>query len=308
MEIYIGVIIKMDFIDSHCHIRCDGNFEENLTELKKIMKKNNIDKSVLFIDPFISKFECSKSSENCFHYCHVTDKLNKKNELAILCSKCNDILYSGTDPYNYYNKKLFDSINDSSFYLFLMLSISNITMDNTIQKFKYLYGNKIRGLKLYTGLSDLILNDVNLFDYDLPLLIHTGKADNQNPKNMINFLKKYKGYIILAHYARFSPEIVDLIKQSDNIYIDTSPASYIFNMYLIGEKKRGLFDYKNIYKPEDLYYKALDLYGVDKLVFGSDYPFSEMDDEIKIIKNLILTESEYNKITNGNIMKILRSK
>lgn len=296
----------MGIIDSHCHIACKGNIKQNLDKLKIEMNQYDINKSIIFIDPFVKEFTCPNESKNDFHYCHVSDILDKQRNLSIICDKCNKQIYYGYDPFFLYNQQLFNQVDDNMFYLFLTLSISNNTMNFMLEQFKELYEDKLRGLKLYTGLSDVTLNNIRKLDSNLPLLIHTGKAYNQDPKNMINFLKNYKGFIILAHYARFCPEIVDLVKHYDNIYIDTSPSAYIFNEYLSGIKKKGLFDYNHINKPEDLYYKALDLFGIDKLIFGSDYPFSNIGDEIQLLNKINLTENEYDKLTNKNIMKILK--
>ena len=306
MVIYIGVINNLNIIDAHCHISVNGNFNQNLDQLKVDMKKNGINKAILFIDPFVKEFTCPKESKDNFHYCHISDKSQDLSKLSIFCDKCEKHIYYGDDPYDKYNKKLFEEVNDSMFYLFLMLSISNNTINNNIDKFKYLHGYKICGLKLYTGLTDVTLNNLKNLNSHLPLLIHTGKAFNQDPKNMIKFLKSYKGYIILAHYARFCPEVVELVKAYDNIYVDTSPSAYIYKEYINRVKKRGLFDYKGIDKPEDLYYKALELFGIDKLIFGSDYPFSSLDNEVELLKRVKLTETEFDKITNKNITKILR--
>lgn len=306
MEIFIGVINRVELIDCHCHVTADKNLDKNISNLEYCMKKNNVSKSILFIDPFTREFNCKNSSIKQFHYCHVTDK--NENTISIMCDCCKKTIYKGDDPFYTYNKLLFDNVSNDKFYLFLMLSISNLTMNKNIKYFEDLYGNKLRGLKLYTGLSDLTLNEVEKLDSDLPLLIHTGKTYNQNPTNMIKFLKKYKGNIILAHYGRYSPEIVDIVRNSDNIYVDTSPTSYIYNIYLTQENKRGLFDYEKINCAEDMYYKALELYGIDKMIFGSDYPFSKMEDEISVLNSVNLTKNEYNKITNKNIIKVLGRK
>ena len=76
--------------------------------------------------------------------------------------------------------------------------------------------------------------------------------------------------------------------------------------YLSNEKKCGLFDYNNISCPEDLYYKAIELYGIDKIIFGSDYPFSNLSDEISLLNNLKLSDDEYKKIAYKNLMKVLK--
>ena len=296
----------MNIFDGHCHIKCDENLEKNIIALKKEMMVNKINKAVLFADPFVDEFKCINSTEKEFHYCHTTDQFNINNDLSIKCDVCNKIIYHGNDPFNEYNKMLFNKVDDEMFDLFLLLSVSNKTINKNIDEFCNLYGDKVKGLKLCTGLSDLVLNDLDEIKSNLPLIIHTGKPFNQTPQNMINFLKKYKGYIVLAHYARFNPEIVELVKKSDNIYVDTSPSYYIYMNYLSNEKKCGLFDYNNISCPEDLYYKAIELYGIDKIIFGSDYPFSNLSDEISLLNNLKLSDDEYKKIAYKNLMKVLK--
>lgn len=181
-------------------------------------------------------------------------------------------------------------------------------VNNTIKDEIEMYCKSVYGLKIYTGLSEKKLNELEEFEYELPLLIHTGIQQNQNPKYMIEFLKKYKGYVILAHYARFCPETVDFIKNSSNIFIDTSPSNYLYKKFVKNQKKGGLFDKSDIISPESLYYKAIELYGIDKIIFGTDYPFSSREDEIDILNNLKLSNDEIDSITYKNIKKVLGGK
>lgn len=284
-------------IDAHSHIRVDEKYEKNLAEYILSMKRCNISKAIVSIDPFVKEFKCNK---DFFHYVSINDI---ENNLRTYCHSCHSSNVYYEDPFQKYNK-IIASINISNIFPFLMLPVVNNKIKDEINNFK----DYIFGLKLYTGLSEKTLNDLTDFNYDLPLLIHTGTQKNQNPKYMLEFLKKYKGYIILAHYARFCPEVTDLIKNSENVFVDTSPTMYLYKNYVESQRKGGLFSKEDLISPESFYYKAFELYGVDKIIFGTDYPFSDRKKEIELLNSLRISEDEYDKITFKNIKKVMGGK
>ena len=281
-------------IDAHSHIRVDNDFEKNFQKYMENLKLCNISKAIVSIDPFVAEFKCTK---DYYHFVSINDNYSNLRTYCHTCKK--ETLYD-YDPFEKYNEKLLSTNND---YLlpFLMLPVVNNKIKEEIEKYK----KNICGLKIYTGLSEKVLDDLSEFNYDLPLLIHTGIQHNQNPKYMIDFLKKYKGYIILAHFARFCPEVIDIIKNSSNIFVDTSPAVYLFNNYISVQRKGGLFEKDGINLPSSLYYKAIEKFGIDKMIFGTDYPFSNRQSEIEILQNLKISATEYEKLASGNIRKIL---
>ena len=286
-------------IDAHSHIKAGKNFNNDYINFINDLNCNNIDKAIVSIDPFTKDFKCKHDE---MHYVSINDYGKK---VRTKCHTCNTEKIYDNDPFEKYNEQLF-SINDPKIIPFLMLSVTNNTMEKTAKKFLEVYNNKIAGLKLYTGLSEVYLDDIRNFDFELPLLIHVGYQHNQNPKNMIEFLKKYRGNVILAHYARFSQEAIDLIKCSDNIFIDTSPTMYLYDHYIKDYHKGGLINRDGLILPEDFYYKAIETVGIDKMVFGTDYPFSDRKIEIDLLNKLNLSNNDYEKITNGNIKRILR--
>lgn len=60
--------------------------------------------------------------------------------------------------------------------------------------------------------------------------------------------------------------------------------------------------------PESFYYKAFELYGADKIIFGTDFPFSDRKKEIELLNSLRISEDEYDKITFKNIKKVMGGK
>ena len=284
-------------VDAHSHIRVDNNFKKNFKDYMEDLKLCNISKAIVSIDPFISELKCNK---DYYHFVSINDN---NRELRTYCHSCKKETSYDYDPFEKYNEKLLSIKND---YLlpFLMLPVVNNKIKEEIEKYK----KCIFGLKLYTGLSEKVLDDLEDFDYDLPLLIHTGIQHNQNPKYMIKFLKKYKGYVILAHFARFCPEVIDIIKNSPNIFVDTSPEINLFNNYISVKLKGGLFDKDGITSPSSLYYKAFEKFGIDKIIFGTDYPFSNRQSEVELLQNLKISNTEYEKLTSENVRKILGGK
>ena len=290
-----------EIFDSHAHINIDRNFSNAMLNFQNSMHENQISKSLIFIDPFAKEFDCENGKN---HY--VCVKNHQNEELQTFCTKCEEQVYHGNDPYICYNNVLLNSINDENVFPFVTLSVSGNTMSKTIKYYEEFYKYRFFGFKIYTGLSSIKLDSIEQINSDLPVIIHTGFQPNQNPKYMFEFLRKYNGPIVLAHFARFEPNTIKLINSMDNIYIDTSPAFYLYNRYILNKHEGGLLDRTGLDSPESFYYRILDMVGADKVIFGTDYPFSDRKTEIGVLKNLKLSVSEYEKITHENIQRILR--
>lgn len=72
------------------------------------------------------------------------------------------------------------------------------------------------------------------------------------------------------------------IWQRDNVYADTALASTTEMRHFI------------------------DHYGVNKLLFGSDYPFGDPDGELRKVERLHLKDTEFEQVVAGNIQALLR--
>ena len=74
----------------------------------------------------------------------------------------------------------------------------------------------------------------------------------------------------------------------------------MYERYIKNGHKGGFFDKSNISKVEDLYYEIIDKLGVDKLLWGSDFPFANISEELSVINNLNLSKEEKQKILYTN--------
>lgn len=150
-------------IDAHSHIRVDELFQKNLDDYISDMRKCNVAKAIVSIDPFVKEFKCDK---DFFHYVSINDF---DSNLRTYCHSCKNSVIYNEDPFQKYNK-IITSLDISDIFPFLMLPVVNNKIKDEINNFK----DCIFGLKLYTGLSEKTLNDLVNFNYDFPLLIHTG--------------------------------------------------------------------------------------------------------------------------------------
>lgn len=140
------------------------------------------------------------------------------------------------------------------------------------------------------------------------LLYHTGcdpgpwenptLSEDANPKYLTKVLETYSPTIVLAHtgsYSAWKPgiwldEALELGKKFDNVYFDTAAVSSI------------IFSEKTLKKIRETV-------GLERLLFGSDYPVvwgSDMKYEVNFIKSCnYLTAEEKEKILGLNAAKIL---
>lgn len=277
----------MFYYDMHSHIKGDE------LESFKTKKELNINKSIVCIDPFIKELKCNSSDS---HYCYINS--NQNNEMIVHCLNCNQDIKKCDDVFFEANDNLFNIIkNDNDLYYFATLPVLKYGMNNLAEKYKNLYNDKLKGLKLYTGLSGEVLNNSEFLECDLPLLIHTGFFNNQKPCNMIDFLNYYKGKIILAHFCRFDIDTINKVKKNENIFFDISPALELYKRY----KKKNIFLYNGeLNSINEMFKLLIELVGIDKILWGSDFPYSDINDELQILLNSNLSDVEKEKILSIN--------
>lgn len=123
-------------------------------------------------------------------------------------------------------------------------------------------------------------------------------SEDANPKYLKPILEKYSPTIILAHtgsYSALKPglwldEALELGKQFENVYFDSSAASHVIYQKKVVERIR-------------------ESVGIERMMYGSDYPVvagSNMQYEVNAIKSCQhLTEEEKNMILGLNATKLL---
>lgn len=153
----------------------------------------------------------------------------------------------------------------------------------------------LKGVKLHPDMQKFALDDpicdpmYAACEGVCPMLLHTGdkRYRYSNPDMIPRVLEKFPRLtLICAHMGGYSEwEEAAKCLADTNVYVDCSSTFFALEK----EKVMELFD----------------LFGEDRILFGSDYPMWHMGDEIKTLMSLGLSDTALNKIFSGNILKIL---
>jgi len=158
----------------------------------------------------------------------------------------------------------------------------------------------LKGLKFHPEYQNFVLNDdkmLKIYDYALSkgliLLFHAGfdpafqPPFRSNPKMFADVLEKLKGGTIVAAHLGGQQQWDEVIEElcGKNIYLDTS----------MGFK----------YYSKEQFLKVVELHGADKILFGSDSPWSRADEEIAALKSMPISDEEKEKILHLNAEKLL---
>ena len=152
----------------------------------------------------------------------------------------------------------------------------------------------LKGVKLHPDFQHYYIDEdkmCNVYDKiggKFPILIHMGdeNTDYSRPKRLSNVLKMFPNVtFIAAHlggYSKWDEVMTSLVGK--NLYFDTSSALWALDAHVATEI---------IYK-----------HGVEKILFGTDYPIMSHEDELKLFMKLKLNEEDRVKILWKNGMKI----
>lgn len=158
---------------------------------------------------------------------------------------------------------------------------------------KQLEENNFAGVKLHPKSQDFDPLNKRYYEiyrtiqkFSIPVLFHTKKENNENtdPDRIKTLAARFpKLKIILGHFAGESNEALKYLKTHNNLYVETS----IFSA-------SGILDM--IIKTTDQ----------NRILFGSDTPYSDMEIEILKIKKSGLTENQKEKVLYYNAAKLLQ--
>lgn len=154
----------------------------------------------------------------------------------------------------------------------------------------------LKGIKIHPDFQRFYIDSkgamklYEILEGRLPLLVHTGdfRYEYSKPARLANVLDKFtKLDVIAAHFGGWSEwDSASKILAGRRVYVDTSSSLYTVTL----EKAREL----------------IDLFGVDNVLFGSDYPMWDPGSEIETLKKLELNDEDYEKIMHLNIEKLLK--
>ena len=159
----------------------------------------------------------------------------------------------------------------------------------------------LKGLKFHPEYQDFVLDDkkmLPIYDYALSkgliLLFHAGfdpafpPPFRSNPQMFCNILDQLKGGVIVAAHLGGQQQWDEVLEKlcGRDIYLDTS----------MGFKYYG----------KQQFLKVVECHGADKILFGSDSPWSRADEEIEAVNSLPLTAEQKEKILYLNAKRLLK--
>lgn len=189
------------------------------------------------------------------------------------------------------NNFLFD-LRDDRFIVFGSVHPDYEDVKNEIQRVK---NHGLRGFKFHPDFQGFNIDDDKaLFMYEkigseYPIVLHVGdkKFDFSNPERLARVLEKFPEHkFVAAHmggYSKWDEEAKSLVGK--NVWFDTSSTLCEVS-------------------PEKLT-EMIKAHGVDKVLFGSDYPAVSLKEEAERIEKLRLTKKEKEAIFWENAEKLL---
>jgi len=154
----------------------------------------------------------------------------------------------------------------------------------------------LKGVKLHPDIQAFKIDDYRCLkiyelceEKGLPLLLHTGdnRYDYSNPNRLLPVLDIYKNMTVIgAHFGGWSiwEDACQKYGGKPNFYVDCSSS----------------FNYIN----KETAKKLILHYGVDRVMFATDYPMWDPETEIEFFLNLGLDESQKKNILNINAKKV----
>lgn len=171
---------------------------------------------------------------------------------------------------------------------------------NYKQEIDYIVSLGLKGLKFHSEYQNFVVDDkemLPIYNYALSkgliLLFHGGYDPavrppfKSNPKAFARVLDEMKGgTIIIAHLGGHAQwDDVEEYLVGKDVYLDTS----------MGFK----------YFPLDQFLRIVKGHGANKVLFGSDSPWSNAKEEIRILKGLPLSATEIADILGNNAVRLL---
>lgn len=168
--------------------------------------------------------------------------------------------------------------------------------ENPEEELKRVKEAGLKGVKLHPDfqkfeISSPIMDDAYaaMAELGLPVLFHTGDAryNWSSPAHIPVILKKHPHLkVICAHFGAYSQwgEAAACLK-GEGVWVDTSSSFFMIS--------------------DDEAKKYINLYGEEKVLFGSDYPMWDVGDEIENILRLSLPERQNELIFSKNLETLL---
>lgn len=153
----------------------------------------------------------------------------------------------------------------------------------------------LTGVKLHPDFQQFHIDDEKAFPiYEaiegrMPLLVHTGdsRTEYSKPWRLAKMIDRFpKLDVIAAHFGGYSEwENGALSLALKNVYVDTSSSQFILTPHQVRE--------------------LIDIFGADHVLFGTDYPMWNPQDELEKLQLVPMTGEEQEMILHGNMERLL---
>ena len=155
----------------------------------------------------------------------------------------------------------------------------------------------LKGVKLHPDFQLFALNEERAFkmgkainDRGLPMMVHCGdfRYSYSNPENLKPFLDEFPDMTVIgAHFAGWSmwEKATEELAKTPNLYVDTSSSLYAFSPEVAKE--------------------LIDAYGAEKVLWATDFPMWEAENEMRMFNKIDLSDEERNMILYENAAKLL---
>ncbi|MBI4895083.1 MAG: amidohydrolase family protein [Candidatus Aenigmarchaeota archaeon] len=188
------------------------------------------------------------------------------------------------------SRKIYEMSRDRiSIIPFLRFDPSNISQEDLRKALDMGY----KGVKLHPTSQRFYPDDPNItwiYDeisrYKIPILFHCNTSVNEpmaQPSHVLNLAERYPDQIfVLGHCIGGDVSPFEEVSRYSNVYVDTSVDSY-----------------------KVLYERVWQMFKFDRFVFGSDFPYSDVDIELLKIQRANVQDDLKEKILYKNACKIL---
>lgn len=153
----------------------------------------------------------------------------------------------------------------------------------------------LRGIKLHPDFQKFHIDDANMLEVyaectrrGLVVLFHTGddRMDYSSPLRLANVLKKQPEFLCIAAHLGGYREWANAraVLKGTNVYVDTSSTLWACSV----EEAR----------------RSIEHFGVDKTLFGTDFPMWTPKDELERFFSMEFSEEDNRKMLYGNFEKL----
>lgn len=305
----------MSAIDTHMHINFACNDEhyrnKKIDEYLKNVYNNDIDFFIPSINPKVVFFTCEDDCNNncdilnnanetvCPVACNkrnrhrVAIKDNGNNELVAYCTVCKKIVYQGKDPFREYNIELMEFCKEMNNSLpNLVLTLSNSTINEEVSFYEKNFKDLFLGYKIHQTTNMRSINSIKGINSNRPILVHCDSHPYDSIEDAIKFAKRYEGNIVLAHSYLLREE--NICKGLNNIYYDVCPIDN-FRNYRDFIMHHQVFD-----EIDNIYEAALEYLDEDRILFGTDWPFGNVERNLEEIEKANIDDAVKQKILRKN--------